>query len=239
MAISIQTGYVSTKEAAKVLGISPVAVFKRIKTGQIKAIRIGRSYGVPESYLNEQIPSYKINEVEKKDYISVVEAGEILNVSRRTILNKIAKGEIAAKRVGGHYVIDRTEVTVSKSEEIHSDTFYSKEYFSIPELAEILSVSRIAVFKQVKKGKIKAKRVGRHYVIARSDIPDIGEGFQKKKIGAEQYISVMEAAETLGISRIVVFQNIQDKKIEAIKIGRSYAIKKHDFRSFCLGEGKN
>jgi len=41
------------------------------------------------------------------------------------------------------------------------------EYISIPQLARILGLSRVAVYKKVKKGQIKAIRVGRNYAIAR------------------------------------------------------------------------
>jgi len=43
----------------------------------------------------------------------------------------------------------------------------SKQYISIPELANILGLSRIAVFKKVKNGQIKAVRIGRNYAIPR------------------------------------------------------------------------
>ena len=38
----------STAEAAKVLRVSRIAVFKRIKSGDIKAIKVGRNYVVPK-----------------------------------------------------------------------------------------------------------------------------------------------------------------------------------------------
>lgn len=36
--------FISTTEAAKILGISRVAVFKKIKKGEIEAKKIGRNY---------------------------------------------------------------------------------------------------------------------------------------------------------------------------------------------------
>lgn len=39
-----------------------------------------------------------------------------------------------------------------------------------------------------------------------------------------KYISTTEAAKKIGISRIAIFQRIQAGKLEAIKIGRNYAI---------------
>ena len=37
----------STKEVADLLGISRIAVFQKIKKGQIKAEKVGRSYVIP------------------------------------------------------------------------------------------------------------------------------------------------------------------------------------------------
>jgi len=42
----------STMEIAKILGISRIAVFKRIKTGDIKAIKVGRNYVISDKILN-------------------------------------------------------------------------------------------------------------------------------------------------------------------------------------------
>lgn len=36
--------FLSTEEAAKLLGISRIAVFKKIKKGDIKAIKVGRNF---------------------------------------------------------------------------------------------------------------------------------------------------------------------------------------------------
>lgn len=41
------------------------------------------------------------------------------------------------------------------------------------ELAKILGISRIAVFKKVTSGKIHAVRIGRNFVIARKDLAGI------------------------------------------------------------------
>lgn len=40
-----------------------------------------------------------------------------------------------------------------------------KEFLSINEVAKLSNISRIAVYKKVKKGKIKAIRVGKQFVI--------------------------------------------------------------------------
>ncbi|MHC4647809.1 MAG: hypothetical protein ACYTBJ_20290 [Planctomycetota bacterium] len=34
-----------------ILGLSRIAVYKKVKSGQIKAVRIGRNYAIPRRYL--------------------------------------------------------------------------------------------------------------------------------------------------------------------------------------------
>lgn len=41
----------------------------------------------------------------------------------------------------------------------------NKDVMTVSQLAEILGISRVAVFKKIKKGEIKAIKVGRIYII--------------------------------------------------------------------------
>ncbi len=45
--------YISTQELASMLGISRIAVFNKIKKGQIPAQRIGRSYAISMEHVSE------------------------------------------------------------------------------------------------------------------------------------------------------------------------------------------
>lgn len=45
--------YVSIPELAKLLGISRIAVYQKVKAGKIKAVRIGRNYAISEKYVQE------------------------------------------------------------------------------------------------------------------------------------------------------------------------------------------
>jgi len=45
-----------------------------------------------------------------------------------------------------------------------------KEYLTTKEVAEILGISVVAVFKRIKSGKLPAKKIGRIYVIDPADI---------------------------------------------------------------------
>lgn len=55
------------------------------------------------------------------------------------------------------------------------------KYFTIPQLAEILGLSRIAIYKKVKRGEIKAVKIGRNYAIPEARISEIlGKNLSKR-----------------------------------------------------------
>jgi excisionase family DNA binding protein len=47
------------------------------------------------------------------------------------------------------------------------------KYLTIPQLAELLGISRIAVYKKVKKGQIRATKIGRTYMISDEHITSV------------------------------------------------------------------
>lgn len=77
----------------------------------------------------------------------------------------------------------------------------SGDYLSIPEAAKLLGLSRIAVYKQVAGGKIKAIRIGRNFAIPRSEIkaPAAKPVSEDRKQALEQGVRkvVREYGETL------------------------------------------
>ncbi|MBI3335032.1 MAG: helix-turn-helix domain-containing protein [Candidatus Portnoybacteria bacterium] len=48
-----------------------------------------------------------------------------------------------------------------------------KKYLSTTELANILGISRITVFKRIKSGQLKAQKVGRNFIIDKKELPNI------------------------------------------------------------------
>ena len=59
-------GFISIKQLADMLGISRIAVYKKVKKGQIKAIRIGRSFAIPRRYI-DSILGKTLKESQKKE----------------------------------------------------------------------------------------------------------------------------------------------------------------------------
>lgn len=76
-----------------------------------------------------------------------------------------------------------------------------KEYFTTSELAKILGISRIAVFKKIKAGQIKARKIGRNFAIPKEEFDVIlGRSLtldQKKEIDAGIKKVIKEYSRTL------------------------------------------
>ena len=45
-----------------------------------------------------------------------------------------------------------------------------KQYITLPELARLLGISHVAVWKRVKKGEIEAQKIGNTYVVADKEL---------------------------------------------------------------------
>ncbi|MBA3064891.1 helix-turn-helix domain-containing protein [bacterium] len=74
----------------------------------------------------------------------------------------------------------------------------NKKLLSTTQVAALLGISRVAVFNKIKKGEIKAIKVGRNYVIETDDV--IGENLndeEKRNIGAAVDRTVAEYGEVL------------------------------------------
>lgn len=76
-----------------------------------------------------------------------------------------------------------------------------KNLLSTIEAANILGISRQAVFKKIKSGEIKARKVGRNFVITRENLPYILEDHltedRKKEIEKAVKKAVSEYGEAL------------------------------------------
>ncbi len=72
----------------------------------------------------------------------------------------------------------------------------NEKYLTIPELAKLLGVSRIAVYNRVRKGQIPASKLGKTYVITDRTIANIlGKDVsrsEKKRIDAAVRKTVQE-----------------------------------------------
>jgi len=76
-----------------------------------------------------------------------------------------------------------------------------KKYLSTIQAADILGISRVAVFNKIKKGEIKAEKIGRNYIIEVRQIPQMTKNTltvrDKKTIQKAVDKTVKEYGETL------------------------------------------
>ena len=74
--------YLTTSQLAEILGISRVAVHKKIKSGEIKATKIGNIYIIPKSYVSvifgQTVSTQRKKIITKAIKKAVKEYGEVL-----------------------------------------------------------------------------------------------------------------------------------------------------------------
>ena len=79
--------YMSIQELAKILGISRIAVYKKVKKGDIKAVRIGRSFAIPKKYidsiLGRSLGAKERGRIDAAVKKTVKEYGEVLKLLGR------------------------------------------------------------------------------------------------------------------------------------------------------------
>lgn len=60
----------------------------------------------------------------------------------------------------------------------------TKKHYSTSEVAHILRISRISVFKRIRRGRIRAEKVGKTYVISHESLMEaLGQSIGKEKKG--------------------------------------------------------
>ncbi len=79
--------YISIAQLAEILGLSRISVYKKVKKGEIEAVRIGRSYAVPKKYianiLGKALREKDRKEIDKAVEKTVREYGEVLKLLGR------------------------------------------------------------------------------------------------------------------------------------------------------------
>lgn len=220
-----EQAYISIPEYARRLGISRIAVYKKVKQGLIPAKKVGRNYVIPtDENRGEQSRALR------KSHISIPELAQQLGISRIAVYQKVKSGQIRAEKIGRNYVIPVAAmetpqpagpVSMPKAVKITA-------MMTIPELARKLGISRIAVYQQVRSGKIKARKVGRNYAIEPQQFTGKSPATVKKKAVAEDFVSLPECARVLGISRFALYQKIKKGEVKARKVGRNFVISKDE-----------
>jgi excisionase family DNA binding protein len=73
--------YYSIPEYAKMVGVSRIAVYNKVKKGEIKAVKIGRNYAIPEEFvLGKSLSIKDKEEIDKAIRKTVKDYGETLKL---------------------------------------------------------------------------------------------------------------------------------------------------------------
>lgn len=79
--------YMTIPQLAKLLGVSRIAVYKKVKKGEIKAIKIGRTYAIPKimisGILGKTLSETTKKEIDKAVLKTVEDYGEVLKLLGR------------------------------------------------------------------------------------------------------------------------------------------------------------
>jgi excisionase family DNA binding protein len=74
--------YITIPKLAKLLGLSRIAVYKKVKNGEINAIKIGRIYAIPKEYvsgiLGREVSEKARKEIDKAIQKTLREYGDTL-----------------------------------------------------------------------------------------------------------------------------------------------------------------
>ncbi|MBZ0166922.1 MAG: helix-turn-helix domain-containing protein, partial [Candidatus Omnitrophica bacterium] len=213
-----QKAYLSIPEYARQLGISRIAVFKKVKQGLIPAKKVGRNYVIPTD-----VSRTDIQKAIQQPHISIPKLAKQWGISRIAVYQQVKIGKIKAEKIGRNYVIPVRDLTAKAPAAPVKPVVKIAAAMTIPELAKKLGISRIAVYQQVKSGKIKARKVGRNFVIEPQQLTGHHVSTTKrKKIPLEEYISLPECARHLGMSRFVLYLKIKKGEVKARKVGRNF-----------------
>jgi len=79
--------YITIPQLAKILGISRIAVYRKVKKGEIMAIRIGRNFAIPKKYiagiLGKDLNKKDKKEIDKAIKKTIKDYGEVLKLLGR------------------------------------------------------------------------------------------------------------------------------------------------------------
>ena len=109
----MQVRYFSCSEIAEMTGMSLRAVWRRIKSGEIKASRPGgRDYIVAEDDLNAFINRYNSDRDSADRCLRCSDISEMIGVKKRTIYGWIRSGKLKATRPRGRdYLVTRDDLS--------------------------------------------------------------------------------------------------------------------------------
>ncbi len=154
---SLKQKFFTIEEVAKIFKVNHTSIRKLLAKKKLRAIKLGTLYRIPEKEILAFTDQKKI-----KPLLDIKELQEKLKLSRLTILKLIASKKLAAFKVGKLYRLTEEAITAYKKSQ--------KETYTVQKLARELKVSASLIRKMIKRNEIRAKKVGREYLIESKEI---------------------------------------------------------------------
>jgi hypothetical protein len=159
----IKAEYISSKEAAELLGVDISHITWLAKNGKISRQKIN---GKEFIYCKEDILKL-IKEPIKSGYISSKEAAELLRVSKVQIANLAKNGKIRRQPIKGNkYFYCKKDILKLRKNQIIDGL----EYVSLTEAVNISNHPRWGILRLKEKNKIRYKKIGRSSLYCKEDI---------------------------------------------------------------------
>lgn len=178
-------------DVAALLGIDYHTAYRRIRDGVIPSTQEGKHRLVSR----EDIETYMhyVPSEHNENYLSVQDVAAHIGIADNAVYELIKSGELPSIRIGGRHCIDKTAVIDYTSR----TSLKTNTTLSVKEFAEKLNVPYAAASDIIRKGKVRAVRVGKHY---RVPVDAVDEYLQSPYAQTtDDCIGTKEFAEILGI----------------------------------------
>jgi excisionase family DNA binding protein len=95
---SWQPGFLTVTEAARAMSQSRPSVLRQIHSGQLRSLRLGRTYRIPDQHANRILADGSWDDM----YLTTAECARILRCPRRTICALVHHGHLAGRLNESH-----------------------------------------------------------------------------------------------------------------------------------------
>jgi excisionase family DNA binding protein len=95
---SWQPGFLTVTEAARTMSQSRPSVLRRIHSGQLRSLRLGRTYRIPDQHTNRILADGSCDDM----YLTAAECARILRCPHRTICALVHHGHLAGRLNESH-----------------------------------------------------------------------------------------------------------------------------------------
>jgi predicted DNA-binding transcriptional regulator AlpA len=231
-------GFVDTKEAALISGLSKKSIINYINRGKLEAKKIkyqksyrGFKYAVSIRSCEDYKSKYKKPEM-PEGFVDVNEAAQMLGFQTNSIRQCINRGELEAKKIkskksscGFVYAVSIRSCEDYKSKYKNYPEEMPEGFVDVNEAAQMLGVHRDSILHYIYKGKFDAKKIkskksyGFKYAVSIRSCEDYKSKYKNySEEIPEGFVDVNEAAQMLGVTKTRINQLCQKGELDAKKI---------------------